>query len=65
MHILTVLNAINFNTNQPMFKLRQLFKSFLKELKDHHVLGPKTRIHDDDTVTFDILAPHKVLDNKE
>lgn len=61
MHILTVLNAINFNTNQPMFKLRQLFKSFIKELKGEGVLGNKTKLDNDDTVYFDILHPKKAL----
>jgi hypothetical protein len=61
MHILTVLNAINFNTNQPMFRLRDLFKSFIKELKRHGVLGPKTKLYRDDTVYFDILPYGKVL----
>lgn len=60
MHILTVLNAINFNTNQPMFKLRQLFRSFIKELKKEGVLGPKTRLNND-IVYFDILPFKKAL----
>jgi len=57
MHMLTVLNAINFNINQPMFKLRQLFKTYLAELKKHGVLGKKTKLYKDDVVFFDIL-PH-------
>lgn len=61
MHIMTVLNAINFNTNQPMFKLRQLFKSYIAELKKHGVLGKKTKLGADDTVFFDILPPKKAL----
>lgn len=61
MHILTVLNAINFNTNQPMFKLRQLFKSFLRELKQNGVLGTKTRLYKGDTVYFNVSPRKKVL----
>lgn len=61
MHILTVLNAINYNTNQPMFKLRQVFKSFIKELRERGVLGGKTRLSKDDIVYFDILPSKKAL----
>lgn len=61
MHILTVLNAINFNTNQPMFRLRDLFKSFIHELKKNGVLGPKTKLYSNDTVYFDILPPKRTL----
>lgn len=61
MHMLTVLNAINFNTNQPMFRLRARFKSFIGELKRQGVLGPKTKFKKDDTVFFDILPLKKVL----
>lgn len=60
MHILTVLNAINFNLNQPMFKLRQLFRSFIRELKKSGVLGPKTRLNND-IVYFDVLPLKKAL----
>ncbi len=60
MHILTVLNAINFNTKQPMFRLRSRFKEFIRELKKNGVLGPKTKLNDD-TVYFDILPYKKAL----
>jgi hypothetical protein len=60
MHILTVLNAINFNTNQPMFRLRSRFKEFIRELKKNGVLGPKTRFNND-VVYFDILSLKKAL----
>ena len=58
MHILTVLNAINYNTNQPMFRLRSRFKEFVKELKKNQVVGVKTRLDKEDVVHFDVL-PHK------
>lgn len=61
MHILTVLNAINFNTHQPTFRLRSRLKGFLKELKKYRVLGPKTKLYPDDTVFFDILPPKNTL----
>lgn len=61
MHILTVLNAINFDTNQPMFRLRARLKGFIKELKQQGVLGVKTKSSKDDTVYFDILKPKKAL----
>lgn len=61
MHILTVLNAINFNTNQPMFKLRQLSKAFMFELKKNGVLGSKTKLDKGDTVYFDVLPRRKRL----
>lgn len=61
MHILTVLNAINFNTNQPMFRLRDLLKSFIRELKLFGVLGKKTKIYPDDTVYFDIAGFRKSI----
>lgn len=61
MHILTVLNAINFNTNQPMFRLRDLMRSFIRELKKNKVLGNKTKLYKDDTVYFDVLPPQKSL----
>ena len=58
MHILTVLNAINYNTSQPMYELRRKFKQFVAELKKNGVLGDKTRLSKNDTVNFDIL-PHR------
>ena len=61
MHMLTVLNAINFHTDQPMFKLRQLFKAFLKELKQNDVLGAKTKLRKGDIVCFDVLLQKKAL----
>lgn len=61
MHILTVLNAINFNTNQPMFRLRNNLKEFITELKKNNVLGPKTRLNKSDVVYFDILPFKKQL----
>lgn len=61
MHISTVLNAINYNTNQPMAELRRRFKSFLIELKKEGVLGKKTQLFMDDTVCFDILPSQKSL----
>lgn len=61
MHILTVLNAINFNTNQPMFRLRNNLKEFIAELKKNSVLGPKTRLNKSDIVYFDILPFKKQL----
>lgn len=61
MHILTVLNAINFNTNQPMFRLRNNLKEFITELKKNSVLGPKTRLNKSDVVYFDILPFKKQL----
>ena len=60
MHILTVLNAINFNTDQPLYRLRSRLKSFITELKKNGVLGNKTKIFQDDTVYFEVL-PHKKL----
>jgi len=60
MHILTVLNAINYNINQPMFELRRRFKQFIVELKKNGVLGPKTRLNND-VVYFDILPFKKAL----
>jgi len=60
MHILTVLNAINFNTNQPIFRLRSRLKQFITELKKSGVLGPKTRLRND-IVYFDILPFKKAL----
>jgi hypothetical protein len=61
MHILTVLNAINFDTTQPMFRLRNKTKGFISELKKHGVLGPRTKIYSNDTVYFDILPSKKAL----
>lgn len=61
MHILTVLNAINYNMDQPMFKLRSRLKSFVAELKKNGLLGPKTKIFQDDTVYFDVIKPKKSL----
>lgn len=55
MHILTVLNAINWPTDQqPMFKIRESFKEFFNDLRGFNVLGDKSKIYDDDTVYFDI-----------
>lgn len=61
MHILTVLNAINFNTNQPMFRLRSRTKAFVRELKRHGVIGDKTKLYKDDTVYFDVLPTKRQL----
>jgi len=61
MHLLTVLNAINYNTNQPMYALRRKFKQFTTELKKNKVLGPKTKLYSDDTVYFDVLQRKKIL----
>ena len=47
MHIVTVLGAINFNTDQPMKKLREHFRGFVRELKAIGALGPRTRIRRD------------------
>lgn len=56
MHILTVLNAINFNTNQPMSELRKKFKKYIAELKEVGVLGKKSIVKND-IVYFDIQRP--------
>ncbi len=61
MHILTVLNAINYNTNQPMKYLRRKIKQFISELKANGVLGIKTKLYADDTVYFDVLPFKKAL----
>ncbi|MFH1823830.1 MAG: hypothetical protein ABH873_01215 [Candidatus Firestonebacteria bacterium] len=61
MHILTVLNAINYNVNQPMKYLRRKIKQFIAELKANDVLGIKTKLYKDDTVYFDILPFKKAL----
>jgi len=55
MHILTILKAINYNIDQPLYLLRRKFKQFVSELKKHKILGPKTQIYPDDTVYFDLL----------
>ncbi|MDO9566879.1 MAG: RepB family plasmid replication initiator protein [Candidatus Desulfaltia sp.] len=56
MHILTVLNAINYNTNQPMFRLRSRLKGFIQELKEQKILGSKTRVYKNDMMFFDVLS---------
>ncbi|MBU4510243.1 RepB family plasmid replication initiator protein [bacterium] len=61
MHILTVLKAINYNIEQPMYALRRKFKQFIMELKKQGVLGPKTKLYKDDTVYFDVLPAKKLL----
>lgn len=61
MHILTVLNAINYNIDQPLYALRRKIKQFIRELKKNGVLGSKTRVYKDDTVYFDILQFKKTL----
>ncbi len=61
MHILTVLNAINYNVNQPMFRLRDKLKEFITELKKNEILGPKTKTYSNDTVYFDVLPLKKAL----
>ena len=61
MHILTVLKAINYNIDQPMYALRRRFKQFITELKKNKILGPKTKIYSDDTVYFNILKSRKIL----
>ena len=61
MHILTVLKAINYNIDQPMYALRRRFKQFITELKKNKILGPKTKIYSDDTVYFNILKSRKTL----
>lgn len=61
MHILTVLNAINFNTNQPMFRLRSRTKAFVRELKKNGVVGDKTKLYKDDTIYFDVLPTKRQL----
>lgn len=64
MHILTVLNAINYNTNQPLYELRRKLKQFITELKGQKILGSKTKLYSDDTIFFDILSSKKVLSSK-
>ena len=61
MHMLTVLTALNYNINQPMYLLRRRFKQFVAELRKNGVLSGKTRIGKDDTVSFDILPQRKEL----
>lgn len=61
MHMLTVLNAINYNTDQPLYRLRSRLKSFIVELKKNGILGNKTKLFQDDMVYFDILPPQKRL----
>lgn len=61
MHLLTALKAINYNIEQPMFRLRSKMKEFISELKKEKVLGPKTKIYSDDTVFFDTLSAKKEL----
>ena len=56
LHILTALKAINYNIEQPMFRLRSKMKEFISELKKEKVLGSKTKIYSDDTVFFDTLS---------
>ena len=56
MQMLTVLNAINFNTKQPLYTLRRFLKNFIVELKAHGILGPKTKLYPDDLVYFDIIT---------
>jgi len=61
MHILTVFNAINFNTQQPMYRLRSRFNEFIRELKKHNILGNKTKLYNDDTVYFDVIKPQRTI----
>lgn len=61
MGILTVLDAINYNTNQPPYRLRSRLKSCITELKKHGVLGNKTKLFKDDTVYFDVIKKTKRL----
>ena len=61
MNIFTVLNAINYNIDQPLFRLRSRLKACITELKKHGVLGNKTKLFKNDTVYFDILPPKKSL----
>jgi len=61
MHILTVLSALNYNINQPMYSLRRRFKQFVTELKKNGVLGNKTKLSNDDTINFDVLPCRKEL----
>lgn len=61
MHMLTVLNAINFNTQQPKYRLRSRLNEFIRELKEHNVLGEKTKLYSDDTVFFEVISSQKKL----
>lgn len=61
MHILTVLNAINYNITQPLYRLRSILKTYIQELKKLKILGPKTKMFKDDTVYFDICESQKTL----
>lgn len=61
MHMLTVLSALNYNINQPMYSLRRRFKQFVAELKKNGVLGSKTKLSKDDTINFDVLPCRKEL----
>lgn len=59
MDFITVLEAINYNINQPKYKLRWRMKSFITELKQYGVLGNKTKIFQDDKVYFHITKQPK------
>ena len=59
MNTLTVLKAINYNTDQPMYELRRKLRQFISELKTHGILGNKTKVYENDTVYFDILPLKK------
>lgn len=61
MHIITVLNAINYNIKQPTYALRRKLKQFIAELKKNGVLGKKTKIYKEDLVYFDVLPLKKTL----
>lgn len=65
MHICTVLNAINFNTDYPMTELRRNMKKFITELKQHKILGSKTKLYNDDVVYFDIVKPTNFLPKRK
>ena len=60
MHIITILRAINYNIDQPMYALRRKLKQFITELKKNKVLGPKTKTYSDDTVYFDVSQRKKI-----
>lgn len=61
MHMLTVLKAINYNIEQPMYELRRKMKNFIAELKRNGVLGKKTKLEKNDIVFFDVLPINKTL----
>lgn len=61
MNIYTVLGAINYNINQPPYRLRSRLKSCITELKKHGVLGNKTKLFKDDTVYFDVIKKTRRL----